>query len=83
MAIIGDILGSLFTPHLIAFFFLFRIAMWEIRADKDATLRENMAHLWAWIRPRWHTMAAHPLYWAATGVATAFLLVDPLRRVFA
>jgi hypothetical protein len=79
---IDDIVGGIIVPHLIAPFFLLRIAMWETRADKDSTMRENMALLWAWVRPRWWAMVVHPLYWAASDIVTAFFLVEPLRRIF-
>lgn len=68
-----DILNSILMPHVIAFFFLFRIAMWEIRPGEG--FRRDMARLWAWVRPHWYTMVAHPLYWAATGIVTAYFLV--------
>lgn len=82
MSIIGDIVGCVLIPHILAFFFLFRIATLEIRADEEDTVRENMARLWAWVCVRWTKMIIHPLYWAASGVVTAFFLVEPLRRIF-
>jgi hypothetical protein len=70
---IADILASFVMPHFIAFFFLLRIAMWEERPS--GTFREDVARLWAWSCPHWRTMVAHPLYWAVTGVVTAYFLV--------
>jgi hypothetical protein len=80
--IIVDIIGSLAVPHILAFFLISRLGMFEVRPDKSNTFREDMALLWAWTRPRWRRMAAHPLYWAATGIVSAYFLVEPLRRLF-
>lgn len=80
---IRDILGSLFMPHLIAFFVLARIAMFELQHDRNNTFVQDMHCLWVWMCPRWARMIAHPLYWAAAGIVTAFFLIDPIRRIFA
>lgn len=79
---IGDILAGIIVPHLIAPFFLLRIAMLEVRPDKGSTMRENMALLFAWVPAHYPAMVAHPLYWVGTGIATAFFLIEPLRRLF-
>jgi hypothetical protein len=82
MSILADILGGILIPHVLALFVLFRIAMWEIRPEHRSTFRDSMARLWAWVRPHWYAMVVHPLYWAASGIVTAFFLVEPLRRIF-
>lgn len=79
---IGDIIGGIIIPHVFAAFLLLRIGMWEVRPDKSNTVREDFARLWAWACARWHMMVMHPLYWAGTGLATAFFLIEPLRRLF-
>lgn len=65
-----NILNSILMPHVLAFGLLCRIAMLDVRREKHNTFREELARLWVWIRP----LMAHPLYWAATGIATAYFL---------
>jgi hypothetical protein len=78
-----DIIGSVLVPHLVALAVLFRIAMWEVRPGERISFRREIARLWVWVRPHWRSMVAHPLYWAATGIVTAYFLVEPIRRLFA
>lgn len=70
---IGDILSDIFMPHVIVFLLMFRIAMSAV--DASGAFREDMRSLWQWVKPHWCKMVAHPLYWAATGIVTAYLLV--------
>lgn len=79
---IGDIIGSIALPHILAFFMLSRIGMLEVRPDKSNSFSEDITLLWAWTRPRWRVMVAHPLYWAACSIVSAYFLVAPLRRIF-
>jgi hypothetical protein len=79
---IGDILGGILIPHLLAFCLLFRIATWEVRADRTNTMREDMARLWAWMHPHWCKMVAHPLYWVGCGIVSAFFLSGVAKRIF-
>lgn len=69
-----DIIGGIFMPHVVAFFIIVRIAMWEVHAN-GVTFREDMRLLWAWVLPHWRKMITHPLYWAAAGIVTAYFLV--------
>ena len=79
---IGDIIGSIILPHILAILILFRVGMLNVRPTRDDTVRESFARLWAWGCARWPLMVMHPLYWAATGAVTAFFLVAPLRSLF-
>jgi hypothetical protein len=79
---IGDILGGILIPHFLAICLLFRIATWEVRADRSNSVREDMARLWAWAYPHWRTTVAHPLYWAACGIVSAFFLSGIAKRIF-
>jgi hypothetical protein len=78
---ITDILGSLFVPHALAFFLLFKLATFEIPPTAGATMRENMKLLWRYVYPEWRKWLAHPLYWAACAAVTAFFLSGALWRV--
>jgi hypothetical protein len=82
LSIVGDILGGVLAPHVVAFLLLLRFSMIAIRPNRDAGARAAFAGLWAWSTARWRVMIVHPLYWAATGIVSAYFLIDPLRRMF-
>mgnify|MGYP001590489616 CR=1 FL=1 len=76
-----DIISWIALPHILAFFLLFRLSMFEIRPKRGDTFWQGIGCLWIWVRPRWRVMVAHPLYWAATGIVSAYFLAGTLRSI--
>lgn len=77
-----DFLGAILIPHILAASFLLKVATWEVRPDKANGVRADFRLLWAWYRPHWRAMFAHPMYWAGCAVGTAFFLVASVKGVF-